>query len=109
MASQKKSHNYCSVFGCKTKYSSSDYISFHSFPSTKEPKVLWRNKNGVEELNNRHKIWAMVLRMGKETLNKKQLKICSLHFTNEDFKSGGMSYQIIHQYLVIWSHMFFNQ
>lgn len=90
MTSTKKSNNYCSVFGCKTKYSTSNEISFHSFPTLKEPKILWNNKNGIEELVHRHKIWSMLLKMSKEALSKKRLKICSLHFTKEDFKFCGM-------------------
>jgi hypothetical protein len=50
MAVQKKSNNYCCVYGCTTFYSSDDSISFHRLPNPKDPKILLKNSFGIEEL-----------------------------------------------------------
>lgn len=71
MSDKKKSYVNCSVFGCKSLYSTSSTISFHYFPKENEPKVLWENKFGKKDLVNRRQMWAIKLRMGKETLKKR--------------------------------------
>lgn len=81
----KKSHNFCSVFGCSSKYSSYESISFHQFPKENEKPIIWKNKFGIEEKVNRRRIWAINLRMGKETLLKKRLQVCSRHFTEDNY------------------------
>lgn len=90
MAVSRTSRTYCGVFGCKTFYSTNSSISFHLLPKVNEPKVIWINKLGKEELVDRRQIWAINLKMGKETLKKSQLRVCSLHFTNNDFFASGI-------------------
>lgn len=70
MAVSRNSRIYCGVFGCNTFYSTNENISFHLLPNEYDPKVLWINKMGKEELDNRRCVWAMNLRFGKETLKK---------------------------------------
>lgn len=95
MAVSKNSRVYGGVFGCKPFYSTNENISFHVFPKDNEPKVLWTNKMGIKELADRRRVWAMNLRMGKDALQKTQLRVCSLHFTENDFMpSGNLIYKL---------------
>lgn len=88
MNEKKKSNVYCSVYGCKTFYSSDNSVSFHWFPNEKEGNVPWTNKNGIIEHIDKRRAWAINLKMDKETL-KKKLRICSKHFSDDDyFKSS---------------------
>lgn len=96
MAVSRNSRIYCGVFGCKTFYSTNENISVHLFPKENESKVLRINKMGKEELVDRHCAWAMNLKMGKESLKKTQLPVCSLHFTENDFMPSGNILQLIH-------------
>lgn len=81
---KSKSNVFCSVFGCKTYYSTDNSISFHWFPEANKSKVQWTNNNGSIELIDKRRAWAIKLRMGKETL-KKRIRVCSKHFKDEDF------------------------
>lgn len=85
MTQQKRSHNFCSVFGCNSRYSTCVGISFHQFPKENQTKIMWLNKLGVEELVDKRRIWAINLRMDKKTLQKKRLQICSKHFTEDNY------------------------
>lgn len=49
------------------------------------------NKHGIKELVDRRRMWAINLRMGKDALKKSQVRICSLHFTENDFFSSGIN------------------
>ncbi|XP_050426264.1 uncharacterized protein LOC126836698 [Adelges cooleyi] len=91
MANKKKSNKYCCVFGCNSYYSINTNLSFHQFPNLKEPKVLWKNKIGIEELINRRRMWAIILKLSKKALKKKQLKVCSKHFNECDFFPMGLN------------------
>ncbi|KAF0704452.1 zinc finger SWIM domain-containing protein 3-like, partial [Aphis craccivora] len=84
-STKKKSNNYCSVFGCCSFYSTNEDISFHCLPKINDPKVLLKNKWGQEELVDRRRMWAILLRFSKEALLKKHILVCSKHFTSEDF------------------------
>jgi len=79
-----KSNVYCSVYNCNTYYCEDKSVSFHWFPKEKQCNVPWTNKNGIIEYIDRRRAWAINLRMDKKTL-KKKLKVCSKHFTIEDF------------------------
>jgi len=57
-------------------------------PNSNEPKILCKNSLGVEELVNRRSIWAVKLKLSKEALTKKQLLVCSKHFTPNDYLPG---------------------
>lgn len=81
---KSKSHVYCSVYGCKSFYSTESSIRFYWIPEADKIKVMWTNKNGSTELIDRRRAWEIQLRMGKETL-KKKIRICSKHFVDEDF------------------------
>lgn len=85
MTQQKKSHNFWSVFGCNSRYSTCEGISFHQFPKENEIKIMWLNKLGVEKLVDKRRIWAINLRMDKKTLQKKRLKIITRHFTEYNY------------------------
>jgi len=74
MTQQMKSHNFCSVFGCNSRYSTCEGISFHQFPKDNEIKVMWLNKLGVEELVDKRRIWAKNLRMDKKLYKKRDFK-----------------------------------
>ncbi len=88
-STKKKSNNYCSVFGCCSFYSTNEDISFHCLPKINDPKVLLKNKWGQEELVDRRRMWAILLRFSKEALLKKHILVCSKHFTSEDFLPPG--------------------
>ncbi|KAF0716557.1 THAP-type domain-containing protein, partial [Aphis craccivora] len=74
MTQQMKSHNFCSVFGCNSRYSTCEGISFHQFPKDNEIKIMWLNKLGVEELVDKRRIWAKNLRMDKKLYKKRDFK-----------------------------------
>lgn len=80
MAVSRNSRIYCGVYGCKTFYSTNENISFHLFPKENEPKVVWTNKMGKKELSDRRCVWAINLRMGKESLKRH-----NYYFTENDF------------------------
>ncbi|KAF0755806.1 THAP-type domain-containing protein [Aphis craccivora] len=40
MTQQKKCHKFCFVFGCNSRYSTCEGISFHQFPKENEIKVI---------------------------------------------------------------------
>ncbi|XP_003243795.1 uncharacterized protein LOC100568499 isoform X2 [Acyrthosiphon pisum] len=85
---KKKSNNYCSVYGCNSFYLTNECISFHRLPDLNEPKISWKNSFGIEELVNRRRIWAVKLKLSEEALTKKQLQVCSKHFTPNDYLPG---------------------
>jgi len=89
MAVQKKSNNYCSVFGCNAYYWSDKSISFHQLPNRNEPKILQKNNFGIQELGDRRRMWEIVLKLSKKSLTKKRIQICSKHFTANDFFPPG--------------------
>lgn len=82
--SKRKNSVYCSVYGCKSYYSSD--ISFHFFPKENTIKVLWTSKNSIKEYVDKRLLWAKQLWIDKDIL-KKNLHICSKHFTPLDFHS----------------------
>jgi len=57
-------------------------------PNLNEPKILWQNSLGIEELVNRRRIWAVKLKLSKEALTKKQLQVCSKHFSPNNYLPG---------------------
>lgn len=81
MAVSRNSNIYC---GCSVVSHFILLIKILIFKEN-EAKLLWVNKLGKEELINRRNMWAINLKMGKETLRKTQLQVCSLHFTENDF------------------------
>lgn len=89
-STNKKSNTYCSVYGCSTFYSNVNDISFHSLPKENDKKVSWINKSGTTEMIDRRLAWILKLRMDKSNLKKTQIKICSKHFTKNDFILPGM-------------------
>lgn len=82
---KRKSNTYCSVFGCKTFYTLEGDVSFHTFPKENGNKVKWINSSRIEEMIDRRKAWIIKLRMDTINLKKSQLKVCSKHFTKDDF------------------------
>ncbi|XP_044744742.1 uncharacterized protein LOC123306688 [Coccinella septempunctata] len=76
---------YCSVSQCKSssRRPSCKGISFHNFPKKNERKVLVQTRLGSEKYMDRRQAWMYVLKIRK-TLSK-NMKVCSLHFTKEDF------------------------
>ncbi|XP_008185865.1 uncharacterized protein LOC100570102 [Acyrthosiphon pisum] len=85
---KKKSKNYCRVYRCKSFYLTDECISFHRLPKANKPKILWKYSVRIEELVNCRKIWAVKLKLSKEALAKKQLQVCSKHFTPNDYLPG---------------------
>lgn len=100
MCTKKRSKNYCSVFGCKSYYLSDDSIGFHRLPKANKTKILWKNKYGIQELVDRHRIWTTTLRLSKEALRKKNVQVCSKHFTNNDYFPPGKFIKIINNYAI---------
>lgn len=90
------SKTFCCVFGCSSKAKRNRTLSFHVFPPQGKRKVYIINKLGSLEKIDIHKAWILNLKMSK--VPSKYMKVCSLHFTSDDFKpmkSGSISYHII--------------
>jgi len=106
-SSHKKSKNHCSVFGCSAYYSTEENISYHCLPSATGPKILWKNNSGFEELVNCQTIWAVGLRLSKEALSKKNIKVCSKHFTVNDYFRPSNLIKIICTHMFLYIFIFF--
>ncbi|CAH1102565.1 unnamed protein product [Psylliodes chrysocephalus] len=82
------SHDHCSVYNCSSYRKKCPELSFHFFPKPNE-KILVTDEQGRMQLCNRLKIWIAKLQM-KNPVHKR-MKICSRHFTNDDFVLKGLS------------------
>lgn len=80
---KSKSNINCCVFGCKSRASKNDTVRFYNFPRKNENVVLVENKLNQEEKLDRFDAWVKVLRMGK--IVTRTMRVCSLHFTKDDF------------------------
>ncbi|XP_023233834.1 THAP domain-containing protein 2-like [Centruroides sculpturatus] len=81
-----KSKVFCCVQGCNSKYNSLKNISFHHFPKAGKVKII--NKVGKEENIERKKAWELALKMEKKMTPS--MRVCSLHFIENDFILPGV-------------------
>ena len=82
-----KSKIFCCVYGCSSTYNSEGVKSFHSFPAKGSGNVKVKNKLGIKESIDRHLAWKLRLKMGKEV--SKYMKVCSLHFSDNNYFNTG--------------------
>ncbi|XP_063976550.1 uncharacterized protein LOC135162241 [Diachasmimorpha longicaudata] len=78
-----KSKTFCCVYGCHSKACRDPKIRFYTFPREKVDFVKIINKFDEEEMIDRRQAWIKVLRIGKKV--SKYMKVCSLHFIEDDF------------------------
>ncbi|KAJ8936367.1 hypothetical protein NQ318_008731 [Aromia moschata] len=57
-------------------------LTFHIYPEQGKHQVTLINKFGQKERIDRRKAWILKLRIGKPV--RKFMKVCSLHFAEED-------------------------
>lgn len=85
------SNHICCVPQCNSwaKRTHCKDVSFHLFPKENERKVLVETKLGLKEKVDRRKAWINLLKIGKPVT--KFMKVCSLHFTKDDYFNTGKS------------------
>lgn len=83
---QGNNKTFCCVFGCSSKANRNRSLSFHLFPRKGKRKVKFENQFGQTEEVDIHTAWILKLKMGK--LPSKYMRVCSLHFTEQDYKSA---------------------
>ena len=79
---------FCSVVGCNSTPFKKPHFSFHSFPLPNKYSVYVETKLGVKEKLDAYKAWMNILKIGKPA--SRYMKVCSEHFTANDFYSHGM-------------------
>lgn len=78
----------CSVYGCHSRKMIDRSVHFHSFPDKNSGiRVQIVNASGATEVIDKRKAWERVLLMGKPV--SKYMRVCSRHFTNEDYCAKG--------------------
>lgn len=82
-----KSNDNCCVYNCSSTRKKNPDLSFHLFPRPGQ-KIKYIDNYGSEQESNRLKLWEVKLRMGKPVTGS--MKVCSLHFSDEDFENSGM-------------------
>lgn len=87
------SNHYCSVPQCKSWAKRNLSVHFHKFPQENKRKVYMKNASGQKELIDRRQAWIQVLKIGKPVTNF--MKVCSLHFVDEDYFYKGKFNKII--------------
>ena len=76
----------CIVSGCKNKKSGNSHITLHSFPAPKKSVVCLTDHFGNKKEIDRLDAWKLVLKV--DSLKKKS-RVCSLHFTKNDYYFPG--------------------
>lgn len=80
------SHVNCCVYGCASTRKKNPELYYHSFPNEKQ-QVTIVNDFAETKVINRRQLWEAKLKMGKKM--SKAMRVCSLHFKNEDFAHSG--------------------
>lgn len=114
-ARKNKSKVYCCVYGCNSRACKHDTVRFYHFPRENENLVKLKNKLNKEEIIDRFSAWVKVLKMGKSVSSS--MRVCSLHFTKEDFipssiiiiiyRVGHKIYDFLKVVSGIYQHFFF--
>lgn len=86
----RKGSNVCCVDKCGSKFYSNKNrdLSFHQFPKEGHRKIMFsvRGDESSKELLDLHKVWKIILNIDETPSTKiKFLRICSLHFKEEDY------------------------
>ncbi|KAJ8963310.1 hypothetical protein NQ318_018779 [Aromia moschata] len=74
-------NHYCCVPRCL--FWIKRVITFHIFPEQGKHQVSLINKFGQKERIDKRKAWILKLRIGKPV--SKFMKVCSVHFAEEDY------------------------
>lgn len=80
---KNKSRIYCCIYGCNSRACENDTVRFYHFPQPKANFVKLKNKLNPDDIIDRFRAWVKILRMGKSVSSS--MRVCSLHFTKEDF------------------------
>ncbi|KAJ8974505.1 hypothetical protein NQ317_012996 [Molorchus minor] len=80
-------NRYCSVPYCNSWSKRNPEIPFHLFPKADKNKVCMDTKFGTKYLIDRQKAWILKLGIGKPVT--KFMRVCSLHFTQDDYFHRG--------------------
>ncbi|XP_028146882.2 uncharacterized protein LOC114340340 [Diabrotica virgifera virgifera] len=79
-----RSNRYCSVPQCSSWEKKNTDVTFHAFPQTGDKyPVRIEGKLGSKVLMKRQEAWKLKLKIGKPIT--KNMKVCSLHFTDDDY------------------------
>ncbi|KAJ8948424.1 hypothetical protein NQ318_007947, partial [Aromia moschata] len=78
-----RKNDYCCVPRCSFWIKRDPQVSFHIFPEQEKHQVSLVNKFGQKERIDKRNAWILKLRIGKPV--SKFMKVCSLHFTEEDY------------------------
>lgn len=73
----------CTVFLCHSRRSANKALSFHSFPKANERSVEVKSPSGEILIMDRLQAWIYLLKY--EAKVTKNVRVCSLHFRDEDF------------------------
>lgn len=80
-------NHYCSVPQCTSWAKRNPELSFHLFPEAGKQRVWMETKLGNKVMIDRQKAWVLKLKIGKPV--SKYMKVCSLHFTDNDYFNRG--------------------
>ncbi|KAJ8951983.1 hypothetical protein NQ318_010728 [Aromia moschata] len=76
-------NHYCCVPRCSSWNKRDPQLTFHIFLAQGKHQVSLINKFGQKERIDRRKAWILNLRIGKPV--SKIMRVCSLHFAEEDY------------------------
>lgn len=82
---KSNSHTCCCVFGCKSYAKKDSTLKFHRLPESGATKVSIINKMNTEESVDRRFVWEKVLKLQNNKKLSKNARVCSLHFTADDY------------------------
>ena len=91
--SKIKSKNVCVVKDCISNKKPNADLMFYNFPRENLEFFKVEKENGGFEILDKLTVWK--LSVGNDVQITKESKICSNHFTDEDFKRLGKQKQII--------------
>lgn len=85
-----KSKIYCCVPQCRSGKKNDQSLTFHQFPKAGRYRVVLEHKIRKYELVDARKAWEQKLKMEKPASN--YIKVCSQHFTEDDYIPRGNMY-----------------
>ncbi|CAH1111825.1 unnamed protein product [Psylliodes chrysocephalus] len=87
-----KSKIYCCVPQCRSGKKNDQSLTFHQFPKAGRYRVVLEHKIRKYELVDARKAWEQKLKMEKPASN--YIKVCSQHFTEDDYIPRDVTRQI---------------
>lgn len=87
----KQAYNYCYVPNCTSRGKQEKSVKFHKFPTNKQLTALRVNLFNQKEQVCVYDEWQRLLRIDEI---KKSTRVCSAHFTPEDYFFPGKTFEI---------------